>query len=262
MCELGLNLFSEPSRSLPFPKYSLSILNDFCKTALGFGCLAPVFAIPTNSPVPRPRDPIDPDDIIIVDRSLSARTRAPLSGRYSLASRRNARGERREFACRTLEISCYEVSLLVPVSGPIGERVIAHFHQLGTLEGQIVRLLDAGFVMSLVMPQDQRERLSAKILWLEMRKHLNLADGRSHRRFVPKKLRSSILLADGSVYECLVIDMSASGVAVSADINAKIGDVLAVGKVVGRVVRLFPDGFAIRFIALQDPDALEQLLRS
>lgn len=115
--------------------------------------------------------------------------------------------------------------------------------------------------MSLVLSEEQRERLSAKILWLEMRKHLNLADGRVHKRSVPKKLHSSVMLADGSIYDCIVIDMSASGVAVSADINPKIGDVLAVGKVVGRVVRLFPDGFAIRFIALQDLDALEQLLR-
>lgn len=83
--------------------------------------------------MPRPRDPIDPNDIIIVDRSLAARTRATLSGRYSLASRRNARGERREFACRTVEISCYELAVLAPIPGPIGERVIAHFHQLGTL---------------------------------------------------------------------------------------------------------------------------------
>ena len=38
------------------------------------------------------------------------------------------------------------------------------------------------------------------------------------------------------------------------------GDVLAVGKIVGRVVRLFRQGFAVRFIALQDPDLLEHLL--
>lgn len=207
-----------------------------------------------------PKHVVDPDDIIIVDRSLATRTRAALLGRYSLASRRNARGERREFACRTLEISCHELALAAPVPGPVGERVIAHFPALGTLEGQIVRLLNDGFVMSLVLPEERRERLSAKILWLEMRKHLNVADGRLHKRSIPKKPQSSIILADGSVYDCVIIDMSASGVAVAAAINPRIGDVLAVGKVVGRVVRLFPDGFAVRFIALQDRDALERLL--
>jgi hypothetical protein len=203
---------------------------------------------------------IDPDDIIIVDRSRTARTSASIHGRYCLASRRTARGERREFACRTVEMSCYDLALRAPIAGPIGERVIAHFHDLGRLEGQIIRLIDDGFVMSLVLSNEQRERLAAKILWLEMRKHLNLRDGRRHKRLVPKKPYSSLMLADGSVHDCFVIDMSASGVAVSADINPEIGDVLAVGKVVGRVVRRFPDGFALRFIALQDPDALERLL--
>jgi hypothetical protein len=207
-----------------------------------------------------PGTDIDPDDIVIVDRSRAGRTKASILGRYSLASRRNPRGERREFACRTREISCYELALMVPIPGPIGERVIAHFHEIGTLEGQIIRLLDDGFVMSLVLTAEQRERLAGKILWLEMRKHLNLRDGRAHRRFVPKRPLSSVMQADGTIHDCLVIDMSASGVAVSAEITPAIGDVLAVGKIVGRVVRLFPEGFALRFIALQDPTALERLL--
>jgi hypothetical protein len=212
----------------------------------------------TSLIVPRPA--IDPDDIVIVDRSRGARTSASILGRYSLAGRRNSRGERREFACRTVDISCYELALLVPVPGPVGERVIAHFHELGKLEGQIIRLTDDGFVMSLVLTADQRERLTSKILWLEMRKHLNVPDGRRHKRIVPKKPLSSVMLADASVYDCFVIDMSASGAAVSADVSLKIGDVLAVGKVIGRVVRLFPQGFAVRFVTLQDPDALEHLL--
>ncbi len=207
-----------------------------------------------------PQPPVDPDDILIIDRSRAARTSATIFGRYSLASRRNTRGERREFSCRTVNVSCYDLALMVPVPGPIGERVIANFHELGKLEGQIIRLTDDGFVMSLVLRADRRQRLAAKILWLEMRKHLNIPDDRSQRRFIPKKPHSSVMLANGHVSDCFVIDMSASGVAVSADINPKIGDVLAVGKVVGRVVRIFREGFAVRFIELQDPDALEHLV--
>jgi hypothetical protein len=212
----------------------------------------------TRSILPSPD--IDPNDITIVDRNRFARTSATILGRYSLASRRNSRGERREFSCRTVEISCYDLAVMVPVPGPIGERVIASFHELGKLEGQIIRLNGDGFIMSLVLRADQRERLSAKILWLEMRKHLNLPDDRRHKRVIPKHPQSSVMLADGRVSDCFVIDMSASGVAVSAEIDPKIGDVLAVGKVVGRVVRIFREGFAVRFIELQDPDALEHLV--
>jgi hypothetical protein len=207
-----------------------------------------------------PASDIDPNDITIIERNRFARTSATILGRYSLASRRNTRGERREFSCRTVDISCYDLAVMVPVSGPIGERVIASFNELGKLEGQIVRLNDDGFVMSLVLAEEQRERLVARILWLEMRKHLNLPDDRRHKRFVPKHPHSSVMLADGRVCDCFVMDMSASGVAVSAEIEPKIGDVLAVGKVVGRVVRIFREGFAVRFIELQDPDALEHLL--
>jgi hypothetical protein len=69
-----------------------------------------------------------------------------------------------------------------------------------------------------------------------------------------------VLLPDASVIGCFVFDMSVSGAAVSTELSPRLGDVLAVGKIVGRVVRVFPEGFAIRLIRLQDQDALERLL--
>jgi hypothetical protein len=69
-----------------------------------------------------------------------------------------------------------------------------------------------------------------------------------------------VLLPDGTVRSCFVIDFSVSGAAVSAEFSPRIGDVLAVGRIIGRVVRLFPEGFAIRFIGLQDINTLEHLL--
>ena len=59
-------------------------------------------------------------------------------------------------------------------------------------------------------------------------------------------------MADGTTTECVVMDVSASGIAVSADLIPDIGTPVAVGKVVGRVVRHFNDGFAVQFAQLQD----------
>jgi hypothetical protein len=201
----------------------------------------------------------NPDDIAIVDRR-SVRTTASVGGRYLLANKRNLRAERREFACRTVSISTEAVALIGPVKGAIGERVIAHFDELGKLEGQVVRLIPDGFVMSVVMPDDRRTRLAARIDWLDKHKNFRLPDDRKHKRVLPKIPQSTVMLADGSVLGCFVIDMSVSGVAVSADINPQLGDVLAVGKIIGRVVRLFPEGFALRFIELQSPESLESWL--
>jgi hypothetical protein len=47
---------------------------------------------------------------------------------------------------------------------------------------------------------------------------------------------------------------------VSADILPSIGTPLAVGKVVGKVIRHFEDGFAVRFKEVQDLDRLERMI--
>lgn len=199
------------------------------------------------------------EDIAFVERR-SVRTAASIGGRYSLANKRNLRAERREFACRTISISAEAVALIGPVRGAVGERVIAHFDELGKLEGQIVRLVPDGFVMSVVLPDDRRARLAARIDWLDKHKHYRLPDDRTNKRTIPKKPHSTVMLADGTVTGCFVIDMSVSGVAVSADLSPALGDVLAIGKIIGRVVRLFPEGFALRFVELQDPAVLEAWL--
>ncbi|MDT3687704.1 MAG: PilZ domain-containing protein [Pseudorhodoplanes sp.] len=199
------------------------------------------------------------EDVAFVDRR-SVFTTASIAGRYWIANKRNLRAERREFACRTLRISPHSIALTGPVKGPVGERVIAHFDEIGKLEGRIIRLIPEGFVMSVMMPDDRRARLAAKIDWLDKHRHYRLPDDRKHKRMIPKNPHSTILLADGTVMGCFVIDMSVSGVAVSADITPQLGDVLAVGKIIGRVARLFPEGFAMRFVELQDPALLEPRL--
>jgi hypothetical protein len=199
------------------------------------------------------------DDIAFVDRR-SICTTANIAGRYALVNKRNTRGERREFACRTVSLSPDAIALDAPIKGAIGDRVITHFDEFGRLEGQIVRLVAGGFVMTIMMSDDKRARLAAKISWLDKHRHYKLPDDRTHKRIVPKNPHSTVLLADGSTLGCFVIDMSVSGVAVSADVVPQLGDVLAIGKVIGRVVRLFPEGFALRFIELQNPDLLEPWL--
>ena len=55
-------------------------------------------------------------------------------------------------------------------------------------------------------------------------------------------------LPDGTTVSCLVIDISRTGVAVSADFRPKLHTEVAVGEMRGRVVRTFAEGFAIEFV--------------
>lgn len=197
------------------------------------------------------------DDIVVVEQRRDPRIIVSIAGQYALANRRDTRGNRREFACRIVDISLQGMTLLVPVNGVLGERVITHCDEFGRLEGAIMRLLDRGFVMSITATDEERASLAAKIEWYEKNKNHDASDGRGHKRIIPKEPRSMLILADHSRLQCFVIDMSVSGVAVSADISPKIGMPLAVGKIVGRVVRHFAGGFAVQFVELQDLETLE-----
>lgn len=200
------------------------------------------------------------DDVAFVDRRSEQRIIVSVAARYALANRIGPRGNRREFSCRIVNISTSAMTLVVPVNGTIGERVIVRCDEFGKLEGAIVRTLDRGFVMKMSTSDEERAKFAAKIDWYEKNKNHDVADSRAHKRILPNDPRSILVLADGTQMECFVIDMSISGAAVSADIKPDIGTPLAVGKVVGRVVRHRQDGFAVQFIHLQDFDALEQRL--
>jgi hypothetical protein len=190
-------------------------------------------------------------DIIFVDRRLDVRIIVNIPGRFSLSDRRDARGERRVFACRAVNISPSAVALSSPVIVKAGERIITHINHVGKLEGAVVRVLERGFIMGIVASDDERYKLAAKIEWLEKHKNHDAADLRTDTRAVPANPYSRMILPDGSNETCLVLDLSVSGAAISADTVPNIGTVLSIGTVVSRVVRHFEGGFAVKFVERQ-----------
>ncbi|WP_116652684.1 PilZ domain-containing protein [Pelagibacterium sediminicola] len=186
---------------------------------------------------------------------------ANLPGHYYLEKWRTADDRPvSSFACRIQRISPRMLSLSAPVGGTVGDWVTTHFDEFGVLRGPIARALGFGFVISLRMPEADRAKLASKVLWFERRRNYEVAELRRHRRIVPRNPQSLIILADGVTLPCFVIDMSVSGAAVSADIDPPIGMPLALGSVVGRVIRILDPGFAIEFIDPLDMGDLERRL--
>jgi hypothetical protein len=183
-----------------------------------------------------------------------------IPGRFSIADKRDKNGDRRKFPCRVVSISQSSMILASSIVGQIGERVIAYFEEFGNVQGSVIRVLDGGFAMRIHGSKSDRSRLLKKLTWLKQNNDFDIPDVRAHKRVIPEDPISTLILADGTIMRCFVIDMSASGAAVSADITAEIGTVLAIGTVVGKVVRHFNEGFAIHFNQLQDHEALEQIV--
>jgi hypothetical protein len=172
-----------------------------------------------------------------------------VGGNYTLSNWLDAQGKPRNFACRTTRVSPFRMMVDVPVVGRIGDRISSYFGDFGTLDGRISDTTAGGFLLELQMTPVMREKMSNQLTWLEKRqKDISVQEARKQARIVPVSPHSTLTFGDGAVHTCFVIDMSSSGAAVSADVQPEIGTPLAVGAVVGRVVRHLPSGFAVQFV--------------
>jgi hypothetical protein len=149
----------------------------------------------------------------------------------------------------------------VPIVGKIGDHITSYFADFGNLEGFISDTIAGGFLLELDMVRSMRQKMAERLTWLEkkQRDH-SIKDLRKDARVIPTSPHSSLTFADGTTQACFVIDMSVSGVAVSADMQPRIGTPLAVGACIGRVVRILPDGFAVKFVEPQNRNHLNRLL--
>lgn len=187
------------------------------------------------------------------ERRRFQRVRVNLLGRYMLQ-------DRREFPCQVVNMSPGGMALIAPVSGEIGERVIAYVDHLGRLEGQVTRLFANGFAMNISASIRKRDKLAAQLTWLANRHILDLPEDRRHERIIPRNPSARLILPNGTNVSCRIIDMSLSGAAIGmpAEQRPAVGASVTIGKVSGRVVRHLENGFAVEFTRLQHPDFLDE----
>lgn len=184
-----------------------------------------------------------------------------VTGNYVLPNWYDPQGKLRTFACRTTRVSPFRMMVDVPVVGKVGDRLNAYFRDFGNFTASISETHANLFLIELEMTRPMREKFASKLTWLEKKqKEPGLPDLRKDARIIPTNPHSTLTLADGTTPPCFVIDMSALGVAVSAQLQPQIGTPLAVGACIGRVVRLLPDGFAIKFVEPLHRHELERRL--
>jgi hypothetical protein len=185
------------------------------------------------------------------ERRRFQRVRVNLLGRYMLA-------DRREFPCQVVDMSPGDMAMIAPVSGQVGERIIAYVDHLGRLEGTITRLTQNGFAMTFAATSRKRDKLAAQLTWIANRHILDLPEDRRHDRIVPRNPSARLVMPNGINVTCRIIDMSLSGAAISAKDRPPVGTLITIGKVPARVVRHLDEGFAVEFTRLQHPDFLEE----
>ena len=170
-----------------------------------------------------------------------------LQGRFMAA-------DKQEYPCEVINMSAGGIALRAPVSCPPGERIVAYLDNFGRLEGTVARIFEGGFAIELNVSAQKRERIANWLTW-----HINRDEGaeeRQHDRFTPRITALKLILPDGDVHDCRVIDVSMSGASIAARVKPELGTVVVLGRLRGRVVRHHDQGVAIQFVELQDPDSL------
>ncbi|NVK34019.1 MAG: PilZ domain-containing protein [Rhodobacteraceae bacterium] len=185
------------------------------------------------------------------DRRRHQRVSINILGRFMLE-------DRHEYPCQVIDMSPGGMAVISPVTGRVGERIVAYLDHISRIEGRIVRHIDGGFAVALQNTPRKRDKLASILTWLANRDALNLPEDRRYDRFVPKNPLTKIVLADGSEHVGRIIDVSLSGAAIATDIIPEMGESIALGKMRARVVRRIGDGIAVEFAAIQNRELLER----
>jgi hypothetical protein len=184
-----------------------------------------------------------------------------VGGSYSLPRWYDCEGKPRTFACRTKRVSPFRMIVEVPVIGRVGDRITSYFGEFGEFEGSISDTRQGSILLELEMTPEKREWMADKLSWLEKKyRDPSIKDARKDARYVPQAFHTTLTLADGRITTCFIIDVSPTGVSVSSEVQPPIGMPLAVGSCIGRVVRIFNSGFAVKFVDRQNLNDLSRLI--
>jgi PilZ domain len=175
-----------------------------------------------------------------MERRRHQRVDVQVMGRYMLESRR-------EYPCQTVNISPGGLAILAPVMGNLGERVVVYLDQLGRVEGTVTRQFQNGFAIAFSATVRKRDKLASQLTWLANRQLLGLPEDRRHDRVQPRIPRTVITLDNGQQVVARLIDISTSGAGISTDLKLAMDQRIVVGKLPGKVVRIFEGGVAVEF---------------
>lgn len=176
-----------------------------------------------------------------------------LTGRLMVPSQDEYDCTAHEMTAETARITCF-------VRPRNGDRIIAYLQHIGRVEGIVKALTADGFTIAIMGTERKREKLAAQLAWIAKRHALGLPEDRRHDRLTPRNPRADLMLSDGNIVPCRIIDLSLSGAAVEIDIRPAMGSNVRLGNMAGRIVRHFMEGVAIEFDAVQSRDALIEFL--
>ena len=159
-----------------------------------------------------------------------------------------------EHECQVTNLMITGATFLTSKMPHIGVPIVAYIGDLGRIEASVGPATEGGFTITFSCTGARLERLQQRVKAL-----LDVDSGaatginaRRHLRIEPTEKHSQIMLPDGRVYPCEVIDISVASAAIKTDVMPGIGTFLMLGRMKGRVIRYLDSGVVIEFVKFLD----------
>ncbi|HSC18893.1 MAG TPA: PilZ domain-containing protein [Rhizomicrobium sp.] len=171
--------------------------------------------------------------------------------------------DQREADCTVLEMSPGTAHLECEIVPPPDTTVVVYIEGFGRFDAVVVRSLkndeaDGKFGVRFHCSALKRERVAEQLAHYVESGTLEDTNLRRHDRMNARGF-ASFTRVTGEIVNCEVLDLSLSGVSLGTPVRPQIGEIVLIGQVAGRVMRLHENGIGIEFITPpQDKTPSEQ----
>lgn len=180
------------------------------------------------------------------DRRGFKRVELKLTGRFLI-------GENRDHVLQTTNMSCDGAFIVSSEQPGLDEQVVCYFDDVGRVVANVVRVSPEGFAVRFHTSPHKRDKLADRLTWLINRDRLGLEEERGEDRYRASG-EALINLSGGRQIRCSVTDISLTGAAFeTAGQSPFVGERVTVGNLVGEVVRVTGNKFAVRYVHGQKP---------
>lgn len=180
------------------------------------------------------------------DRRGFKRVELKLTGRFLI-------GDSEDHVLSTANMSCDGAFIVSSEQPGLDQQVVCYFDDVGRVVANVVRVSSDGFAVRFHTSPHKRDKLADRLTWLINRDRLGLEEERGETRYRASG-EATVNLSKGGQLLCSVTDISLTGAAFETTGKPPfVGEQVTVGNLVGEVVRVTGNKFAVRYIHGQKP---------
>ncbi len=152
-----------------------------------------------------------------------------------------------DFYAVTQDISRDGITLRSAFAPDVDQLLTCSIRYIGQFEARVASAGDNLFVLRLLLSRQRAGEVARTLLTLADEQGRTLEAVREHPRISPTRKDVMVRLEDGRVLPARLINVSASGAALSLDHTLAPGTPITIGATAAQVVRIFRDGIGAAF---------------